>query len=220
MIDIHTHIVPFVDDGSKSLEDSIEMVKRDISFGVKTIIATPHHIRHRYEKSVEELKENFNLLNDKVKELGLDVNLILGQEICFSSRENIIEKLNNKELLTLGDSNYILLEFSFDHEPEDLSEVLYSIRSNNYEIIVAHVERYNWITLDKVYEMRAEGAYIQVNANAICGLTSGKEKRFVKKLLKKGLVDIVASDMHSFRPSNLDKALAKTKNPDLFEFDF
>ena len=218
MIDIHTHIIPFVDDGSSSLEDSLAMVKHEISIGVDTIICTPHHIFHRYEKSIEDIKKNFNLLKEEVEKQNLPIKLLLGQEICYTHREDILSFLNEGKLLTLNNSKYVLLEFSFIREPEDITDIVYNFSIKGYKVIIAHVERYEWINMDKVISLKNEGALIQVNSGAIVGFTTGKEKRFAKKLLKNNLVDIVASDIHSFRKSTLDIALKKTKKPALFNF--
>lgn len=215
MVDIHTHIIPFVDDGSKSIEQSIDMIKHEISIGVKRIYCTPHHILGKYMADVETIKENFELLKQKVQEENLDVELLLGQEIYYTSRENIIDMLNNHKLLTMNNTKCILLEFSFVNEPDDIFELVYNFSCYDYKIIVAHVERYVWMTIDKVVGLRKEGAIIQVNANSVIDQTTRKESRFVKKLLKKNLVDIIASDTHYFRVSNLDKAVKKAD----LEFD-
>jgi len=218
MFDIHTHIIPYVDDGSSSLEESINMIKHEIDIGVTDIICTPHHIFHRYEATVEVIKERFNFLKEEVEKLNLPIKLYLGQEICYTHREDIISMLKNGTLLTLNNTNRVLLEFSFTREPEDILDVIYNFNINGYEVIIAHVERYEWMTLDKVVALRNEGALIQINSNSYLGFTTWKEKRFVKKLLKHNLVDFVASDTHSFRPSTLDKSYKKIKNPDLFNY--
>ncbi|MBE6133347.1 MAG: hypothetical protein E7178_01620 [Erysipelotrichaceae bacterium] len=219
MIDIHTHIIPCVDDGSPSLEESIKMIKHEIDIGVDTIICTPHHIYGRYMKSVEEIKEQFELLKGEVEKEKLPIKLLLGQEICYSHREDQITMLKEGKLLTLGDSNKILLEFSFTREPEDTLEVIYNFSINGYKVIIAHVERYEWMTYDKVLSLRNEGALIQINSNSYLGLTTWKEKRFTRKLIKNGHVDYVASDTHSFRPSTLDKAYSKINKQELFMMD-
>ena len=218
MIDIHTHVIPNVDDGSKSLETSIAMIKHEISIGVDTIICTPHHIYTRYEKSVEEIKRQFNLLVQEVEKENLPIKLYLGQEIYFTHKENILQMLKEGKLLTLNNSNRVLLEFSFHREPEDLLDIIYNFNVNGYQVIIAHVERYEWMTYPKVVALRSEGALIQINSDSYLGYTSWKEKRFVRKLLKNNLVDYVASDTHSFRPSTLDKSYKKIKNPDLFNY--
>lgn len=218
MIDIHTHIIPNIDDGSPSLAVSIEMIRQEISVGVTSIVCTPHHILHRYEKSVEEIKTQFVLLEQAVIEQNLPIKLYLGQEICYNNREDILGMLESKQLLTLNNTNKVLLEFSFKREPEDVQEIIYNFRVKGYQVIIAHIERYDWITLNKVLAMRAEGAIIQSNSGAILGLTTWREKAFVKKLLKLELIDVIASDTHSFRPSTLGKAMKKIKNPGLFNF--
>ena len=218
MIDIHTHIIPYVDDGSPNLETSIAMIKHELAIGVDEIIATPHHIYSRYESTVEVIKERFNFLCEEVKKQNLPVNLYLGQEIYFTHKEDIIQMLKEGKLLTLNNTNRVLLEFSFHREPENLLEVIYNFRVNGYQVIIAHVERYEWMTYQKVVALVNEGAKIQINSDAVLGYTSWKEKRFVRKLLKNNLVDYVASDTHSFRPSTLDKSYKKIKNPDLFNY--
>ena len=218
MIDIHTHIIPCVDDGSPSLEESMKMIRHEIDIGVDTIICTPHHIYGKYEKSVEEIKEQYNLLVKEVEKEKLPVTLLLGQEICYTHREDQIRMLKEGKLLTLNNTNKVLLEFSFTREPEDLTEVIYNFSVNGYQVIVAHVERYEWITYNKVLSLRSEGALIQINSNSYLGLATWKEKRFTRKLVKKNLVDFVASDTHSFRPSTLNIAFNKIKQKELFNY--
>lgn len=218
MVDIHTHVIPNVDDGSPSIEVSLSMIKHEIEIGVDTIIATPHHIIHRYEKTVEEIKEKFNELVQAVEKENLPIKLYLGQEICYSHREDQIKMLKEGKLLTLNNTNRVLLEFSFTREPEDILDVIYTFSVNGYQVIIAHVERYEWMTYDKVVALRNEGALIQINSDSYLGKSSWREKRFVKKLIKHQLVDFVASDTHSFRPSTLDKSYKKIKNPDLFNY--
>ena len=218
MVDIHTHVIPYVDDGSPNLETSIAMIKHEIAIGVDTIYCTPHHIYKKYEKSVEEITKNFLLLKEAVEKENLPIKLHLGQEICYTHREDIIGMLKSGKLLTLNNTNRVLLEFSFHREPENILDLIYNFGVNGYEVIIAHVERYEWMTFELVKDLRTEGALIQINSNSYLGYTSWKEKRFVKKLLKNNLVDYVASDTHSFRPSTLDKSYQKIKNPDLFNY--
>ncbi len=205
MVDIHTHIIPFVDDGCASLDNAILMLKHELSIGVSTIYCTPHYIKGKYEKSIAEIKENFNLLVKEAKKLNLPVTLYLGQEILYTGNEDIIEMLNNNQLLTMNNSQYVLIEFPFSREIDDLGELIYSFSCYDYKVIIAHVERYEWMTFDKVLELKNEGALIQVNADSLLKLTDKREYKFVKKLLKYDLVDFVASDTHCFRPSNLNR---------------
>lgn len=218
MVDIHTHVIPFVDDGSRSLEESIEMIKHELEIGVDTIICTPHYIYKRYEKNVKEIKKNFEVLKEEVTKQGLKIKLFLGQEIYYTHRVDVLGMLKRGELLTLNDSNRVLLEFSFTREPEDFLDVLYDFSVNGYQVIIAHIERYKWMNIKKIKEIKSEGALIQVNCGSIIGNTNWKEKRLAKKAIKFGLVDFIASDVHSFRPSLMDKALKIVKNADLFNY--
>ena len=112
----------------------------------------------------------------------------------------------------------MLLEFSFHHEPDDLLDIIYNFSINGYEVIVAHVERYEWMTYEKVLSLKNEGALIQINSDSYLGLSTWKEERFTRKLVKHHLVDYVASDTHSFRPSTLNKSFKKIKQPLLFNY--
>ena len=218
MVDIHTHIIPCVDDGSPSLEESINMIKHEIDIGVDTIICTPHHIIKKYEKSVEEIKKQFELLVNEVTKQNLPIKLLLGQEICYSNHEDQIKMLKEGKLLTLNNTNRVLLEFSFHHEPDDLLDIIYNFSISGYQVIIAHVERYEWMTYDKVLSLRNEGALIQINSDSYLGLSNWREKRLTRKLIRKHLVDFIASDTHSFRPSTLDKSYKKIKQIELFNY--
>jgi protein-tyrosine phosphatase len=109
------------------------------------------------------------------------------------------------------------------HQPRDVADIVYEASAKGYEVIVAHTERYEWMTPELVVAMKNEGALIQVNASSVLGEGgwNGRKKRaFVKKLMESDLVDFIASDIHSFRPCMMAEALKKTKRPELFEYDF
>lgn len=207
MTDIHTHILPFVDDGSISIETSVEMLKRQQKNGIDTVVLTPHYcVERKYMKTAEEIRSVFNNFKEEAQKAGVSVRLLLGQEICYTQIVDVLDLLRKGELLTINGSNYVLLEFSFTERPESVSDVIYSFRISGYNVIVAHVERYKWINLKTVESMREQGALIQVNSNSIVGRSGLKIKFFAKNLIKRGLVDFVASDVHSFRPSTLARA--------------
>lgn len=218
MVDIHTHVIPNVDDGSRDIETSLEMLKEAVANGVTTLFATPHHYYKHYEASVSTIRENFELLKAKAKENNIPIELKLGMEIYYTSREDIISMLKNDELLTMDGSKTVLIEFDLIREPREVEETLYRFKLNGYNVIIAHVERYAWISLDLIQSMRLEGAKIQINSTSILGKEGFKKKWFVKKLLRKGLVDYIASDMHSFRRGNLSKAKDIVKTNKYFEY--
>ena len=212
LLDIHSHIIPYVDDGCRDIDDSIALIKDSYNQGVTDIIATPHHTHHKYEAKAFEIKKNFELLKARLKEENIPVNIYLGHEIHYS-HEAISEMLKDEELFSLNNSKVILLEFSYTHEPNDVFEAVYNIQCDGYTVIFAHAERYLWLDIETIQQLKKDGVLFQVNADAILGYEGFKRKHKARKLFKLGLVDYVASDMHWFRPSHLKKALNKLKNP-------
>ena len=209
-IDIHSHIIPFVDDGSSKLEDSFAMLKDEVEQGITKVICTPHYIVGRYKKTNEEIEENFKLLTDYVKENNLPIELRLGREIHYTNRVDLIKLIESETIRTLNKTNLVLLEFSYDHAPEDtLNEILYRFDIHGYKVVLAHVERYKWMKIDDIKIAKKTGALIQVNANALNGKDGLKLALLSRKLVKLGLVDYIASDVHSFRENTLRKALDK-----------
>lgn len=194
MIDVHTHILPAVDDGSKSVENSIKMVKDLYANGVTDAILTPHY-RGRHVCTKEDLLKSFDEFKSLVKDVP--INLYLGQEIYFD--RNALNLLTSGELLTLNGSKYVLLEFNY-FEKSDIVEAVYVAKVRGFVPIVAHVERYEYLNFNDVYEIKSLGGLIQINATSLVNKENKAYLKRVKKLLKHDLVDFIASDCHDFRP--------------------
>lgn len=200
MIDIHSHILPFIDDGSDSKETSIRMLEDLAKSGVTDVILTPHHNK-RFAKEKEQLIKEFEEFKKNAKDIP--INLYLGQEI--EATKETFSLLEKGELLTLNNSKYILLEFDYFNYQE-IAEFVYRAVVRGYIPIVAHIERYEYFNLEDAIEVKKEGGLIQVNASS---LAIRKERQFgkkVKALIKKGLVDFVASDYHDFRQLSILEA--------------
>lgn len=210
VFDIHSHIIPFIDDGSDSLNDSVLLLNEAIKHGVTDIIATPHYCPNRgFSADAVEIKERFNLLISEIKSKNLPINVYLGQEIYCYEYDNIIKKLDDGELLTLNNTKYVLLEYSMSSMPKNIFENIYNLTVHGYKPIIAHIERYKWMTVNIASELKDEGCLLQVNASSFGNL--GK-MLFCKKLLKNGLIDIVASDAHFCRKNCFDKIAEYNKN--------
>ena len=207
MIDIHTHVLPFVDDGSATIEKSLQMLKGSVLQGVTDVILTPH-CRAHYNETPQSLKNSFDDFVKIVTENGIKVNLYLGQEIFIN--KHIKEKLQNGEHLTLNGSKYILLEP--DYVECEVTEAVYELTRIGYIPIVAHVERFPYITEQDVVEIKELGGLIQVNASALFCNDFRTDKKRVKRFLKAGLVDFVASDIHSNRENYMQKAYKYVKS--------
>lgn len=191
MIDIHNHIVFGVDDGSRSLEESLAMVDLYMKSGFNEIIATSHFDRSRYMVDASEIRDKVSLLNEKIKEKGLDFKIYPGHEIQVEV--GMEKKLATGELLRLNDTRYVLCELSFVNKPNFLRELFYSLQLEGYVPIIAHAERYPYVAsdIDWLIDFIKMGALIQVNYSSI---KSNYET--TKSLLERNMVHILATDAH------------------------
>lgn len=203
MIDIHTHILPVIDDGSASLNASLEILLGEILNGVEHIVCTPHALRKDIKPyTLEELKKNFAEFKTRIEE-NYPVKLYLGQEIFV--RENLITYLRKNQVITMNDSNYIMLELSYNMKPEDFEEVVYACNVLDLKIILAHVERYPYLTVEDIEKLSSLGILMQVNSNSVVAKAKNVRKK-IDKLFKKNLISFVASDIHSFRENTMKEA--------------
>ena len=202
MIDIHSHILHCVDDGSRCIEESMRMIKEAAQFGVTDLICSPH-LRGEFKNTKEKIFQNFSELKSQVEKDKILINLYLGQEIFVTSE--LFNKLKSGEAWTMANSNYLLLEFDF-FKDTDICEVVYEVQRLGYKVIVAHPERYEHFTMETAFELKDLGGLIQVNAESIVGKVKKPIKKLVKQMFKAGLVDFVASDVHENRENLLEKA--------------
>lgn len=205
MIDIHSHVIHCVDDGSPSLETSISLIKEEIRQGVKNIICTPHYRKGMFMTSKEDILMRFNELKDAVKKENLDVNLYLGQETYLHGYESLAHALDADRIYSMNGKNYLLIEFSYTREL-DLSEIVYTARLRGFIPIIAHIERYQYVDRDKAREIVEYGGLIQINAASILGKEGHSIKSRAMKYLKDDVVSFISSDIHSKRVNYMEKA--------------
>lgn len=202
MIDIHSHVLPFVDDGSDDLQKSLSMLKDCALQGVTDVILTPH-FRGEYKLDPEIIKEKFEAFKVSAKENGIDVNLYLGQEVNVHG--DYKKFIADGHVLTMNGTKYILVEFDYTKKT-DVTEIIYELVSMGYKPIAAHVERYSYIDLDTVYEIKDLGGLIEVNAESIVGKHKRLYRKKIKEFFKHCLIDFVASDVHFDRVNYMEKA--------------
>ncbi|MGN0806494.1 MAG: tyrosine-protein phosphatase [Candidatus Coproplasma sp.] len=200
MIDIHSHILPGVDDGSDSLETSKALLSQYAFHGVDCVICTPH--QNRLTHSAETLKSKFVKFSEEVADMP--VSLYLGAEILYY--KDMAKDVASGELLTLGGSKYVLVEFPVTCSGEYLCDAVYELTIADYIPVIAHIERYVGISKKDCFAVRDAGALIQVNASAFNNKGALKQIKF---LLKNGLVDFIASDCHDAKYRNVDFTAAK-----------
>lgn len=197
MIDIHTHILFNIDDGSDSIEESIEIIKKYYKKGIRHIVLTPHYIENTdYNCNNKNKKKLLKELEKRLEEESIDIKLYMGNEVYIS--KNIVELLKNKEIETINNSRYLLLELPFISEDQDTLSIIHDLVLSNIIPIIAHPERYDYIEKDlsKLEKMKSMGALLQVNTGSLYGKYGKSSKKTVKKILKKQLADFIATDVH------------------------
>ena len=197
MIDIHSHILYGIDDGAKTLEDSIEILCQMQSLGYTDIILTPHYIKDtQYASPVSENVSRLEILKKTARKENIDINLYLGNEIYID--DEILSLLKSRELKTLNNSKFLLIELPMSGIYSNYQEIFEYLIANGYEVILAHPERYLSFAnnIDKARELTSSGVKLQCNVESIIGSYGKNAEKMVKKLLKAGLVTYLASDIH------------------------
>lgn len=197
IIDIHSHILYGVDDGSDSIQTSLQMLKTAYDEGIRKIVATPHYHPGKCVVEYDELNNRFQEFRQKVSVACPRMKLVLGRELFYTS--DVLESLEKGEKLTLGDSMYVLVEYEPFVEYTLIYSSLNNILQTGHVPVIAHIERYQCIVKywERVYELKEMGAAIQVNSASILGQQGSKIKKFIKRLLKEELIDVIGTDAHS-----------------------
>lgn len=196
MVDIHSHLIPNVDDGSKSVEETFMLIKEADRAGITDIILTPHYIVNSYEQNANTLI----LLKDKLQQIldkdKINVKLHIGMEVYIT--DNLIDLLKQNKLLTLANSKYLLMELPLNTNVQYLDMVIFKLIENNIIPIIAHPERYKFVQEDpsKARELIDSGCLIQSNIGSILGIYGKKAKKTIKYLLKNDLINFIATDTH------------------------
>lgn len=197
--DIHNHCLPGVDDGARSLEEALAMLRISERAGVRQVIATPHYHYRRGHADAEEIRKKTAELSEAARREGISVELFCGNEIYYS--HDVAGLLKEKRILTLAESEYALIEFSPTAGFESVRDGLYEILSSGYHPILAHADRVHTLVENpyQAGELVEMGAYIQVNAESVKSNTTRPVKKFVRILLENQMVHFVASDAHDVR---------------------
>tara|TARA_Y100001954_G_C15750657_1_gene573475 strand:+ start:335 stop:1081 length:747 start_codon:yes stop_codon:yes gene_type:complete len=198
-VDIHSHILPGLDDGCKNINESEEITNKLKELAFNKLIFTPHIINGLYNNDLISIKTCFEKFNkNNPSKLSLDY-------ACeYMIDESLIEKADNKKLITIGDK-YVLLEMSYLSEPINLNEILFQIQTNGYIPIIAHPERYRfWFEkFKKFIKLKDRGCLFQLNLLSSIGYYGKDIAKFCDKLLKNNMIDFTGTDIHNINQSNL-----------------
>lgn len=207
-VDIHCHILPGIDDGAADLEMSQEMLIAASNDGIREIIVTPHSKGGRHNCGKEIIEARVNELQEWLDEKGISIKLYTGNEVLY--RHEISNLLEEKKVFTLADSFYVLIEFYPEESFQTIRKAVSEVTMMGYYPIIAHIERYDALRKsdERVEELIELGAFMQVNANTICGKSGFGVKHKALSWIKKDYISFIASDAHDVknRPCNLAKS--------------
>lgn len=205
MIDVHSHVLPFVDDGSPDTESSLILLDECVKSGVTDLFLTPHYMKIRnYLSEYAHNREIFETFQTRVQEAGIPIRLHLGNEIYYTI--STPKDLREKKVVPLGDSDKVLLEFSLSEEDEDIAEAIHNIKTLGLVPVIAHPERYPYLKPADFPVMKKMGALIQINASSLLGVHGVDVEKKAFRLIKEGYADFVASDLHRFRRNGMKDA--------------
>jgi protein-tyrosine phosphatase len=198
MIDIHSHILPGIDDGAQTMQDSIDMAKAAVAEGIHTIIATPHHNNGKYENRKSDILALVSKLNETLKSEAIDLNVLPGQE-CRIYGE-ILEDYENGHILTLNQSSqYIFIEFPSNSVPRYAERLLYDIQVAGLIPVIVHPERNAELIErpEKLYKLVKNGAVTQLTASSLVGYFGKNIQKFSQQMIEANLTHFIASDAHN-----------------------
>lgn len=197
MIDIHTHILPGLDDGAEDINESIEMAKAAAADGITGIIATPHHKNGRYNNSSAVVEQQVCRLNEALLLHEIDLHIrTAGQEIRMY--HDLISDLEQGELLPLAGSPYILIEFSSRSCPVDAMDTFHELQVRGFIPVIAHPERNAELIKDMnlLYEFVQQGVLTQITSHSILGLFGKRIRSYALSLCKHNLTHLISTDAH------------------------
>ena len=213
MIDLHMHLIPDVDDGAESFEETEKLLLQAIEQGIEAIIATPHSREAFFKKSSNTYKQYY-LLNNLIESKKLNIKVYLGSEVrCkVSKMDKILKALKTKELPSLNNTQYVLVELcagQYILPEKDMMKCIDRLREEGWIPVIAHAERYD-LPIKTIKEMKKRGCFIQINMYSIVDDPNEKICNNTEVMLKEKLVDFVGTDAHRLKRK---QSILKTKKP-------
>lgn len=208
--DLHSHLIPGIDDGSKSMEDTLKMLEKFVELGYKKVITTPHIMSDFYKNTPEIILGGLADVQEAIKANGLDIEIEAAAEYYLDF--HFKELIANKNLLTFG-GNYVLFELSFSQEPRGINETVFNLITEGYKPILAHVERYAYYNADwkRIQDYKDRGVLLQLNINSLSGHYGPHVRHMAEQLIDRDLIDVIGSDCHHFQ--HLEMIDQLRKNP-------
>lgn len=197
MTDIHSHILFDVDDGSRTIEESIELLKKMHEIGFNNVILTPHYIEgSEYNCENKQKRDKIKIIKEELVKQKININIFLGNEVFIN--DNIYNLIKNDVIHTLNNTKYILIELPFHNQIVNLEDIIYELKIKGLIPIIAHPERYTYFqkNYQEIDRLKEEGFLFQANYASILGYYGKESKKLLKYMLKKKYIDYFGTDIH------------------------
>ena len=194
-VDIHSHLIPGIDDGAQTMDHSIAMLAKFQELGFKKVITTPHIMTDGFPNTPEIILKGLEAVRKEIDKVGLTIEIEAAAEYYFD--ETLMPKIKNKELLTFAE-NHALVEFGFHNKPQYVDQLFFEMLTNGYKPVVAHFERYNYYlgSLEQAEKWRAKGVNIQLNLNSLTGHYGPDIQKQAERMIDEVCFDFVGTDCH------------------------
>ena len=196
--DMHSHIIPGIDDGAPNLETALVLARKFVDLGFKKVIATPHVMADFYRNTPDSIHKGLDILREGL--LKNEINLEVEAAAEYYYDETFINKLNRKEVLGFG-NQYLLFELSYLNQPPNLLDLLFKIQDAGFYPVLAHPERYPYYhgSIENYQQIKEYGCLLQLNTISLTGYYGKSVKNTAESLVDKNCVDFIGSDIHHVR---------------------
>lgn len=205
--DMHSHIIPGIDDGAQSLKDSLLLAEKFKSLGFSKLIATPHIMADYFRNTPETINRGLEVLQRGLEKAKIDLVVEAAAEYYLD--ETLEKKVRQKQVLTFG-TQYLLFELSYINAPQNLFEIIKLIQDAGYTPVLAHPERYPYYhaSIENHHKIKESGCLLQLNSIALTGYYGSSAKKVADEMIEHHLVDFIGSDMHHLKhAAALDNSL-------------
>ncbi|GAB3264915.1 capsular polysaccharide biosynthesis protein [Larkinella harenae] len=215
-VDIHSHLIPGIDDGVPDMETALTCLRSFEELGYKKIITTPHVLRDYYPNTSESIRQGLAELRQAVAETDLTIQVEAAAEYLID--DHFVTLLETNDLLTFG-PNYLLIELSFANAPLNLDEIIFQIQTKGYRPILAHPERYGYLRdqTERLQQLKEKGCLFQLNLLSLMGQYGGRVQQQAKQLLDASIIDFLGSDLHRIRDAEKLTHLLESKEMALLD---
>lgn len=211
MLDVHSHVLPGLDDGARDLETSFEMIRKCIHEGTDGIIVTPHYAKGRYEVGYETMLESMNALKEAIRSKGLEIELYPGQELTLDN--SAVELYKNGTVRGINGSRYMLVELPSESLSDSCLDMIYELGILGVVPVIAHPERYRYVQDDLrvLNSLIREGCLFQINSGSVLGSSGKAAEKTAAAMIQHGIANFLGSDAHNStkRPTGLLAAFDK-----------